>query len=136
MDNVTRRSLARHGGIVLGLGLLGSLVLGTGTVAARDGDVIRTGSCARASDWKLKLSNEDGQLEIEFEVDQNVVGDRWHVRIKEEGILIFDGHRRTQAPSGSFEVNILTRNRAGIDDVIARAVNERTGEVCRGTASF
>jgi hypothetical protein len=76
---------------------------------AKDGDVIRTGSCSDASDWKLKLSPED---------------------------RFFKGHRTTKAPSGSSSVEKVTNNKKGEDRVVARATNLRTGETCKGTATF
>ena len=116
--------------------VLGTLLIG-GTampVLARDGDVIRRGSCSGNSDWKLKLSEEDGRIEVEYEVDQNVVGAVWRVRIRHDGDLVFAGRRTTRAPSGSFEVRILQRNRAGDDVFRGRAVNTRTGQTCGGRA--
>jgi hypothetical protein len=116
--------------------VLGTLLIG-GTampVQARDGDVIRTGACSGRSDWKLKLSEENGRIEVEYEVDQNVVGDVWRVRIRQDGDLVFAGRRTTRAPSGSFEVRILRRNRAGDDVFRGRAINVRTGETCGGRA--
>ncbi|GIU97518.1 MAG: hypothetical protein KatS3mg013_1321 [Actinomycetota bacterium] len=103
---------------------------------AKDGDVIRRGSCSGASTWKLKLSPEDGKIEVEFEVDQNVVGDVWRVKIFHDGELVFRGKRTTKAPSGSFEVRIVEPNRAGPDDFVAKARNLSTDEVCRGSATF
>jgi hypothetical protein len=121
--------------------LVGAILLGTivvaaaaGPVLAKDGDVIRRGACSGVSDWKLKLSEEDGRIEVEYEVDQNRVGDTWAVRIRHDGDLVFSGRRTTQAPSGSFEVEILQRDRAGDDVFRARATNLRTGEVCGGRA--
>jgi hypothetical protein len=99
-------------------------------------DVIRRGGCSRASDWKLKLGREDGGLEVEFEVDQNRVGNTWRVRLRRDGNVVFAGRRVTRPPSGSFEVRRLVRNTAGVDRFVARAVNVRTGEVCRGTAAI
>jgi hypothetical protein len=114
----------------------GALALATlaGPVLAKDGDVIRVGACSGRSDWKLKLSDEDGRIEVEYEVDQNRVGDTWRVRIRHDGDLVFAGQRITRGPSGSFEVRILQRDRAGDDVFTARAVNTRTGEVCGGRA--
>ena len=116
--------------------VLGALLIGGSAVPtlAKDGDVIRRGACSGASDWKLKLSEEDGRIEVEFEVDQNRVGDTWRVRIRHDDDLVFAGARTTKAPSGSFEVELLQRNRAGDDVFRARAVNLRTGEVCGGRA--
>jgi hypothetical protein len=102
---------------------------------AKDGDVIRSGSCSAASDWKLKLSREDGRIEVEFEVDQNKVGDTWRVAMRRDGVVFFRGERVTKAPSGSFEVRRAISNSAGSDTVVARAVNLSTDEVCRGSAT-
>jgi hypothetical protein len=91
---------------------------------------------AGSTDWKLKLSPENGRIEVEFEVDSNRVGQTWNVRLKNDGNVFFRGTRTTQAPSGSFEVRRLTNNGAGSDFIVGRAVNPNTGEVCRGTATF
>ena len=121
---------------IVAMALWGVLLIG-GTALpafAKDGDVIRTGACTGRSDWKLKLSEENGRIEVEYEVDQNVVGDVWRVRIRHDGDLVFAGRRTTKAPSGSFEVRILQRDRAGDDVFRGRAVNLRTGETCGGRA--
>ena len=121
---------------IVATSVLGVLLIGGSAVPtlAKDGDVIRRGACSGASDWKLKLSEEDGRIEVEYEVDQNRVGDTWRVRIRHDDDLVFAGTRTTKAPSGSFEVEILQRNRAGDDVFRGRAVNLRTGEVCGGRA--
>jgi hypothetical protein len=106
------------------------------TVSAKDGDIIRRGSCTMRSDWKLKLSPEDGRIEVEFEVDQNRNGQRWNIKLKRNGSVIWRGSRTTRPPSGSFEVRALARNGPGSETFVARARNPRTGEVCRGQARF
>lgn len=111
-------------------------VIGATPALAGDGDVIRRGGCSGASDWKLKLSPENGRIEVEFEVDENRNGHRWRVKIFKNGDRIFRGTRVTQPPSGSFEVRTVTANTAGTDRFVARARALMTGEVCRGTASF
>ena len=123
--------------LLLGLaGLLGTLVLGVGSASAKAGDVITQGQCSGTSTWKLKLSPENGRIEVQFEVDQNVVGDKWRVVIKDNGILVFRGSRVTQAPSGSFEVRKVIPDQAGPDNITARAKNVRTAEVCSASATF
>jgi hypothetical protein len=115
--------------------VLTTLLIGTATpVLAKDGDVIRTGACSGRSDWKLKLSEENGRIEVEYEVDQNRVGDVWRVGVRHDGDLVFSGRRMTRAPSGSLEVRLVQRNRAGNDMFRGRAVNTRTGETCGGHA--
>jgi hypothetical protein len=113
-----------------------TLVAAPMTASAKDGDIIRRGSCTAAADWKLKLSPENGRIEVEFEVDQNRNGQRWKIRMERNGSVFWRGARRTQPPSGSFEVRRLTRDGAGVDKIVVRARNVRTGEVCRGVARF
>jgi hypothetical protein len=116
--------------------VLAALIVGGTTmpVQAKEGDVIRTGACRERSDWKLKLSEDNGRVEVEYEVDQNRVGDVWRVRIRHDGDVVFAARRTTKAPSGSFTVRLLQRNRAGDDVLRGRAVNLRTGETCGGRA--
>jgi hypothetical protein len=121
--------------LIAGL-VAGTMAIGAVPARANDGDVIRRGSCSGASDWKLKLSPEDGRIEVEFEVDQNRVGRTWAVRIFQNGNRIFAGQRVTQAPSGSFEVRLLARNTAGSDAFRARATDLASGETCVGRATF
>lgn len=123
-------------GVALALAVAASLALVALPATAGDRDVIRRGSCSGSSEWKLKLSPEDGRIEVEFEVDQNQVGDRWRVRIRHDGELAFRGTRRTSGASGSFEVRIVEPDHAGSDRFVARARNLSTDEVCRGAATF
>jgi hypothetical protein len=121
--------------MVVAVVLASMLIGGTAPpVLAKDGDVIRRGACSGRSDWKLKLSEENGRIEVEYEVDQNRVGDAWRVRVRHDRDLVFAGKRRTRAPSGSFGVRLLQRNHAGDDVFRGRAMNLRTGEVCGGKA--
>jgi hypothetical protein len=131
------KSLRRQiiGWSAVGMTSLALLAVPAG-VAAKDGDIIRTGNCSGNADWKLKLSPENGRIEVEFEVDQNINGRVWNVTLKRNGNVFFRGQRTTQAPSGSFEVRRVTNNGAGPDSFIGRAVDTVTGQVCRGTATF
>lgn len=122
--------------IAFGLVTAFVLMVPTGIAWAGRNDVIREGSCGGASDWKLKVSPEDGGLEVEFEVDQNVSGDRWRVRIRHDGDLAFRGTRTTRGASGSFEVRIVENDTSGSDAFRARAHNLSTDEVCVGSATF
>jgi hypothetical protein len=123
-------------GIALALATSLALAVPAGVAVAGDRDVIQEGGCSASSDWKLKLSPEDGRIEVEFEVDQNVSGDRWRVKIRHDGDRVFRGTRTTGGASGSFEVRIVEDDRAGADTFRARARNLSTDEVCRGSATF
>jgi hypothetical protein len=93
------------------------------------------GTCTKESTSKLKLSNENGRIEVEFEVDQNRNGVRWIVVLSHNGARIARLVRTTRPPSGSFEERVLARNRSG-DDVIRARATSRSGEVCTARATF
>jgi hypothetical protein len=102
---------------------------------AKDGDVRVRGTCTKSSTSKLKLSEEDGRIEVEFEVDQNRNGVRWNVQLFQNGSRIARMTRVTRGPSGSFESRVLARDTAGKDAFRARATSP-TGEICTARASF
>jgi hypothetical protein len=103
-----------------------------GPVAARSGDVVRTGDCSGQADWKLKGGMRDGRIEVEFQVDSNRAGQTWRVRLADNGTVFFRGTRVTQAPSGSFTVEKRTSNLAGTDRIVGFARNIASGQTCRG----
>jgi hypothetical protein len=102
---------------------------------AKDGDVLVRGTCTSASSSKLKLSPEDGLIEVEFEVDQNRNGVLWTVTLRRPTLVVFRGTRVTRGPSGSFELRRVVGDTAGGDRIIARATSP-SGEVCRAAATF
>ncbi len=126
--------LLASGGLALALAA-GALAAPAATFAKGGNPVVSVrGSCTIASTAKLKVKHDNTRISVEFEVDQNRNGRTWNVRIWDDGVRVFTGNRVTHAPSGSFTVNRLIANRAGLDTIVARAVNARTGEVCRATA--
>ena len=82
----------------------------------------------------LKLSNEDGGIEAEVEVDQNRNGVPWTVVLTRDGTRVARLARLTKAPSGSFTVRQVIANPPGAD--IVRAVAVRRGESCRARATW
>ena len=121
--------------VVAVVGLVAALLVPAVPALANDDDVIREGNCSGASDWKLKLSPENGAIEVEWEIDQNVVGQTWGVAVEQNGTVVFRGARTTTAPSGSFELRIVRPNNAGPDSFRAAARNRTTGETCLGAAT-
>ena len=121
---------------VLSTALLATALTGLSAPAALasgDDDVLRSGSCSARSDWKLKAGPDDGRLEVELEVDSDVPGQAWRWSLSRNGTRFASGTATTTRPSGSFEVERRTGDRAGVDTVAFRATNPRTGEVCRGS---
>jgi hypothetical protein len=96
---------------------------------------IKTGKCSNGASWKLKAKNENGLIEVEFEVDQNVSGRRWRVVLRRNGTAVFRGARTTRPPSGSFEINTRLGNPAGPDRIVATA-RATAGGSCRGALTF
>jgi hypothetical protein len=117
---------------------VGALVLVGGVSAApasaKAGDVKVFGTCTAGSKTKIKLGLRDGRIEAETEVDSNRNGQRWSVRMRQNGVLVHNGTAVTRAPSGSFEVRKVLANKAGTDQVTAVSRNARTGETCTVTA--
>jgi len=111
------------------------LALAAGPAAAKDGDVLVAGRCTQASTSKLKLSEENGRIEVEFEVDQNRNGVRWNVVLRRNGSRVARLVRTTRPPSGSFEARKVVSNRPRADVIRARATT-RDGEVCTARATW
>src|SRR4051794_41980933 len=82
--------------------LLFTLAGTTNAVAKGGNDVIRRGSCSGSSDWKLKLSPEDGRIEVEYEVDSNKVGQHWRGKLYEKGEPNFPGTKNHPGAGGPF----------------------------------
>ena len=124
----------------LSLTLVAAVALSiAGAASARGGGNeprIKSGPCSGSATWKLKAKLDDGRIETEFEVDQNRVGRRWHVKIRRNGVLAFDGIRVTMAPSGSFEVRRRLGNAAGPDRIVAKATALASGQTCRGVVTL
>jgi hypothetical protein len=120
--------------VVAVLGLAIALVAAPAGAAKR-GDVRVAGTCTKASTSKLKLSEEDGRIEVEFEVDQNRNGVRWTVVLTQNGKRIARMTRLTRPPSGSFDARIVASNKPGSDKFAARATSP-SGEICTARVAF
>lgn len=118
---------------VVGAALVVPVVTAVSASAAPTGrpGVSATGSCTGGGTWELKAKTDDGQLEVEFEVDTNVAGQRFTVKVFDGPTTVFNGKAATAGRSGSFSVERLTADRAGVDTITARA--SRPGNVCAGT---
>ncbi|GAA1141854.1 hypothetical protein [Nocardioides aquiterrae] len=129
--------------IVLSL-VLSAAALSVAPALAKDGgaakDVDRDqcdpSSVSRA---KLKVEQVDGnnsRLQVTGTVWSDD-SDVWAWRLKHEGEVSDDGRARGSENSDlSFRVVRTMFNLPGTDDVVFRAENLRTGEVCRATVSY
>jgi hypothetical protein len=119
----------------LTLGLVLAAAVAVSPASAKRGDVRVAGSCTQASTSKLKLSEEDGRIEVEFEVDQNRNGVRWTVVLRHNGSRFARLVRITRPPSGSFEARRLAPDGADGEVISARGTSP-SGEVCSARATF
>lgn len=106
------------------------LLAAAGPAAARGHGVTNHGSCSRHGTFKLTAKHDDRAIEIEYEVDTNRAGQRFTVRLTDNGAVIAKRSATTGGRSGSFTVSKRTADRAGADTVRARAVSGRN--VCGG----
>jgi hypothetical protein len=100
-----------------------------------DGRKLVAGTCSGGATSKLKVKNDDGRLEVEFEVDQNRGGVTWAVVIKRNRSPVVRTNATTGGRSGSFSVERKIGNPAGPDRIGARATSP-SGQVCTAALTF
>ena len=132
------RTAARTAALTLSAAALGlSALTASPALASGDDDAVqRSGSCSAGTEWKIKAKADDGRIEVEAEIDSNKVGQSWSWKFKDNGAVFATGTSTTTGPSGSFEVERKPANQAGTDSFVFRAVNPKSGEVCRATVSW
>ncbi len=121
---------------VLALATSAALLPGASAIAGDDGEIEKPGNCTGSSDSEIKVKPDDGRIEVEFEVDQNQTGDKWKVKIKDNGELVFKGAATTRGPSGSFSVERKIDDLSGADSIKASARNKDTDERCSASATL
>ena len=101
--------------------------------SAKGGNPVRVrGVCTQSSTAKLKLSNENGRIEVDFEVDQNRNGIPWKVTLRRNGSIVATTKATTRAPSGSFTVRRVI---SGAGKIVATATRS-SGERCTARATI
>jgi hypothetical protein len=127
-------SLVRH---TIGVIIIAVALFITPSSASGSGstDIIQQGSCTKSSSYKLKLSEDDAGVEVEFEVDQNKNGVQWTVQFYRNNAQFASQKYKTQPPSGSFDAKKVNSNKDGTFKVVATSPG---GETCSAsaTASF
>ena len=108
--------------------------LAVAPIASAKGPGVRvSGACTKSSTAKLKLSNEDGRIEVEFEVDQNRNGVPWKVTLRRNGSVVAATTAITRAPSGSFSIRRVISGPGGR---VAAVATRSSGERCTAVASI
>jgi hypothetical protein len=117
-------------------GVAAVAVLASAPAVANEGDVTEAGQCSQFGRYDLKLSPQNGRIEVEFEVDVNRTGQRYRVSLFHGERRVRQGVFTTRGLSGSFSVRDLEPNRRGGDRIRARAVRVGGGNRCGGSARF
>jgi hypothetical protein len=103
--------------------------------ASKDPVYRANGMCSAGADWKIKAKNDDGRIEVEFEVDSNRIGQRWAWALSDNGVLKRTGVKYTSGPSGSFSVERHIANMPG-NDALSVTARNRAGQTCLMSLTF
>ena len=91
---------------------------------AKEGDILVRGSCTGPSTAKLKLSEENGRIEVEFEVDQNRNGVAWTIVLQRNGARVARADADDPCPER------LVRGAPGRRQRHGRGRDPRAGDPC------
>jgi hypothetical protein len=117
-------------------GVVGAaLVLAAGSIASAAADelpsiVSRSGDCSGPSHWRLAVRASGTNLRIRYAVAGGAPDQRWNVFADRNGAFLFAVLRRS-GDGGRFRVTRVVADPPGVDRIHVRALNVRTGEVCR-----
>lgn len=116
--------------------VLGAAALATAPSAVAGGDQIRRDDCGGASTVRLRvIDTNNGGLSVigaVFSDDEDV----WDWRMKHNGDTSAEGDVRARDADRSLRIERSMFNLFGTDQIVFRAENRRTGEVCREELSF
>jgi hypothetical protein len=112
--------------------------------SAAPGDVVRRGPCSGPSRWRLGLWDKGDKIRVRFAIPDSH-HHRWRIVLRhgragpnpfnyDDGRVFFSG--TSESPFLSFEIVVWRSvdDREGDDGFGAWAVDEQTGEVCKGQA--
>ena len=105
--------------------------------ASDDHEVRKSGSCSGTATWEMRARwDDDARIELRGRVEDTRSGQMWAWKIKHNGWVSASGSVTTSGSSGSFEIRRSFVDLHGTDHFVFRAVNPKSGEVCRDTVSW
>ena len=135
MNSTTISRLAAAITLTAGLGVAAA-VPAQASHGDKGREVQNSGQCSMGASWKLKAKADDGQLEVEAEVDTNQAGQTFNWQFVDNGNVAAQGSSTTAGASGSFSVERRIANLAGKDKIVFTANNPDNGETCKGKVRF
>lgn len=109
---------------------------GTATDVQKDRDPCNKGTSTYARLKVTTLENNNYRLLVVGSVFSNDT-DTWEWKMRHNGTLSDEGRARGNQDDGlSFRISRTMINFYGDDDIVFRAENQRTGEVCKASLSY
>ncbi len=115
------------------LGLVGTLAIASPASAA-DIEIGNWTACSQGSAIRIAATSGSGQISATVTVNGSAAGQTWGVSLSDNWTYVYGGLKRADA-AGDVAVTRSTADQSGTDNLIASAVNFRTGEVCAATLS-
>jgi hypothetical protein len=97
-----------------------------------DHSIIRQSACGGGVKSKLAADDENGRIEVEYEIDDARPGDIWLIVIRKNGAVILRTRKRVNA-AGDAAVRVLTTNGSGNERIAAGATRVGGGGKCGGS---
>ena len=107
--------------------LVAAIAIAPAPVAAKSGDIVRTGNCSGAADWKLKAGKDDGRIEVEFRWTPTASARSGACGPRQRRARI--AGRRTTRPRPGRSRSTEDREHGGPDHIVARARNLVSGQL-------
>jgi hypothetical protein len=106
--------------------------LGAWVAFADDGEETARGTCGGRS-YELTVEEEDGGLELSFELQSSAPGETWDVVLRQGGTTLLEGQRQTDEDA---ELDLdAPADESGDDEFTATATPADGGEPCTATVT-
>lgn len=108
-----------------------AVVLAAWLVWGGEDDVVARDTC-NGSAYELSVEEEDGGLEVTFELQSASAGETWQVLIEQDGRTLLDGTRTTDEDA---ELDVDVPARADDGDEFTVTATPAEGEPCVATVT-
>ena len=96
-----------------------------------DGETTETGTCGNTA-YEMSTEDEDGALEVNFELQSAVPGETWDVVVRQDGTTVLEG-RRTTDEDAELDIDVLVSESDGTSFTVT--VTPESGQSCTHSLS-